>query len=571
MAADPERLERFEREARAVAALNHPNIVTIYSVEEADGVHFLTMELVEGKSLDQVLPTGGFALERLFPLTVQIADALASAHEKGIVHRDLKPANVMVTDDGRVKVLDFGLAKLAEAEEEDAETQLMTQDGMIVGTVPYMSPEQVQGRPVDHRSDVFSLGILLYEMATGERPFQGDNAASVIAALLKDQATPVTDLKANLPNHLESIIRRCLEKDPERRLDAAKDIHEELANLWDEVRAGSAASPAGGEKASPTIAVLPFSNLSSDPENEFLADGMADEIISALTKVESLRVLSRTSSFAFKGRSEDVREIARALGVSVVLEGSLRRAGDRIRVATQLVNAKDGYHLWSERFDRGLEDVFAVQDEIAASVAGALEIVLTAREHEAVQRLPTHSFEAYELYLRGRSMLTNFTDERFRTAQTLFRRAVELDPGFLPAWLGLTEASAWVYQWGINAHDEKDLQVATEASESAMRIAPDRAEPNAAKGITAWLREEIDDAIALLEHAQQLDPRCGRPPSSWRGFIKAGATSRAARAVPEGRRYPAGRLSVSVPSAPLFEAWAERRMHSGRLYAPGRW
>jgi serine/threonine-protein kinase len=236
MADDPERLERFRREAQAIAALNHPNIVTIHSVQEADGVHLLTMELVEGKSLDQVLPAGGFELDQLFPLAIQISDALAAAHEKGIVHRDLKPANVMVTDDGRVKVLDFGLAKLAETEDKAEETQLMTQAGMVLGTVPYMSPEGVQGRPVDHRSDIFSFGILLYEMATGQRPFHGDNPASVISAVLKDQPAPVTEVKTHLPNHLGRIVRRCLEKLPQRRYQSAREIQLELEGLENELK-----------------------------------------------------------------------------------------------------------------------------------------------------------------------------------------------------------------------------------------------------------------------------------------------------------------------------------------------
>jgi Tol biopolymer transport system component len=245
LATDPERLERFKREAQAIAALNHPNIVTIHSVEEADGIHLLIMELVEGTTLDELLPPGGFELDRLFPLAIQIADALAAAHEKGIVHRDLKPANVMVTDDGRVKVLDFGLAKLSESEHGDEETQLMTQAGMVLGTVPYMSPEGVQGRPVDHRSDIFSFGILLYEMATGQRPFQGDNPASVISAVLKEQPPSVTQVRANLPNHLGRIVRRCLEKLPQRRYQSAREIQLELEGLQAEMVASAPASVPG--------------------------------------------------------------------------------------------------------------------------------------------------------------------------------------------------------------------------------------------------------------------------------------------------------------------------------------
>ena len=441
MAADPERLERFRREAQAIAALNHPNVVTIHSVEDADGVHLLTMELVDGKSLDQILPPSGFDIERLFPLAIQIADALASAHKKGIVHRDLKPANVMVTGDGRVKVLDFGLAKLAEPEAEDAETQLMTRDGMILGTIPYMSPEQVQAKPVEHRSDIFSLGILLYEMATGGRPFRGDNEASVISAVLRDQPPSVTEVKADLPNHLGRIVQRCLEKDPERRYQSAKDVRYELEVLREEVeglsrrlqtieerKAALQQATHRSDGAQASIAVLPFANLGAEPENEYFGDGLAEEIMNALAQVDGLKVIARTSAFSFKGKSQDVRQIAQVLGVSHVLEGSVRRSGDRLRVSAQLVAAADGAHAWSERFDRPMTDVFAMQDEMAAAITTALRGRLGVARAPARQYVP--DIDAYESYLSGRTHLGQFTPEAFNRAKADLDRAMRADPSY---------------------------------------------------------------------------------------------------------------------------------------------
>ncbi|MEZ5285044.1 MAG: protein kinase [Vicinamibacterales bacterium] len=509
LASDPDWIERFEREARLLASLNHPNIAAIFGLDESDGLTFLVLELVDGTSLDARLRRGPMPLADVVDVSRQIAAALEEAHGHGIVHRDLKPSNVMTTRRGRVKVLDFGLARSflhdqVEPADDRSETRAMTADvthvGLLLGTPAYMSPEQATLRPLDARSDLFSFGIMLYEMATGRHPFRVQQEAATLHALLHDDPAPPSTVRDGLPPALDALVRQLLARKPEDRLATASALRAELGRLLDR-RAAAEPDP------SPTVAVLPFANLSSDPENEFLADGMADEIISALTKVESLRVMSRTSSFALKGQRVDIRELARALDVKIVLEGSVRRAGSRIRVSTQLIDATNGYHLWSDRFDRSIEDVFDVQDQIAESVAGALRIVLSGREKRALQRVPTSNLEAYDLYLRARSMVRLVNEERGKTAQYLFRRAVELDPAFLPAWLGLAEASLWIYQWGLNARNPEDLQVAIEAGERAIALAPNSAEALTARGMAAWLLDETEEAAELLERARSLDPR----------------------------------------------------------------
>jgi non-specific serine/threonine protein kinase len=505
VAEDSGRLLRFEREARLLASLQHQNVASIYGLEESDGLHFLVLELVDGEQLQDRMRRGPIPVDQVVSIGREIAIALEAAHSKGVIHRDLKPSNVMISQAGQVKVLDFGLACSVDVRSKGSSDDLdtvaiaadLTRAGVALGTPAYMSPEQALGRDVDSRGDLFSLGIILYEMATGAHPFRDLTDTTLLDAILNATPAAPSSIREDVPAQLESLVRALLSKDRDDRPAGASEVIALLA-LDAEV---------AGDSRDQTIAVLPFSNLSADPENEFLADGMADEIITALTKIESLRVLSRTSSFAFKGRSEDVREIARALDVSVVLEGSLRRSGNRIRVATQLVNASDGYHLWSERFDREIEDVFAVQDEIAAQVASALRIVLTGREERALRRLPTDDLEAYELYLRGRLLLDQFTEKRFVQAREYFRSALEHDEDFLPAWVGLAESAMWIFQWGVQDRDEADLRTAIEAGQRALTLAPDRAEAHAAAGFGAWLQDDVPEAVAAFERAQQLDPR----------------------------------------------------------------
>jgi serine/threonine protein kinase len=359
LAADRERLHRFEQEARAAAALSHPNIVTIHSVEEANGIRFLTMELVEGQPLSDLIPPGGLPLDRLLGVAIPLADALAAAHAKGITHRDLKPANVMVGADRRVTVLDFGLAKLHESSPAAGcvtalPTVDMTGEGRIVGTVSYMSPEQAEGKPIDHRSDLFSLGVILYELATGRRPFTGETSVSIISSILKDTPHSITDLKATLPRELGRIVRRALTKDRERRYQTAKDLRNELEDLKQEIESGPVAphiAPRSVERAA-SIAVLPFTDMSEPKDQDWFCDGIAEEILNALTPLNGLRVAARTSAFSFKGKSDDLRTIGERLNVTTVLEGSVRRAGDRVRITVQLSDVQNGFQLWSERYDR---------------------------------------------------------------------------------------------------------------------------------------------------------------------------------------------------------------------------
>ena len=458
MNASAERLARFEREARAVAGLNHPNIVTLFSVEDDGDVRFLTMELVEGQSLEHLLAPGGLPILRVIELGIGLADALSAAHEKGVVHRDLKPANVMLTRDGRVKVLDFGLAKLA-ATDPDPElshaatiANLLSGEGQVVGTVPYMAPEQVRGESVDARTDLFALGVVLYELAAGERPFLGATHADISSAILRDTPKPLVSMRGDLPADLDRIVGMCLAKNPRERLQSSLDVSNELRRLRRELERSESGPPAipVAEKAA-SIAVLPFVNRSANADDEYFSDGLADELLNVLAKIKGLRVTARTSSFHFKGKDKTIAEIGKALDVATVLEGSVRKAGHRARISVQLVRVADSSHLWSETYDRTLEDIFAVQDDIAQSVVKELRAALlgetadsdASREVKAeVAAAPVHSAdpEAYDLYLRGRHHVNRRSDESLHRAIEFFGAAIARDASYALAELGLAEA-----------------------------------------------------------------------------------------------------------------------------------
>jgi eukaryotic-like serine/threonine-protein kinase len=501
---------RVLREARAAAALNHPNIVHLYSVEEVDDRVFITMELVAGRSLRQLLrDSTGLPVAKAIAFGAQMADGLASAHDVGIVHRDFKPANVMITDDERVKILDFGVAKFTErlstADPDDSTTSgAESSGGLAVGTAGYMSPEQALGRSVDARADLFALGVVLFEMATGRAPFQGDTAAAVFDHLLNRPQPPLLTLKPTLPRALETIIDKALEKDPDRRYRSAGEILQELRAV--DVSMASTVTPAppySDPGLSSSIVVLPFVDLSPGKDQEYFCHGITEEIINALSRVHGMHVISRTSAFAFQGRDVEITEIGRRLRVGRVLEGSVRKAGDRVRISAQLVNAGDGYQIWSKRFERELSDVFAIQDEIAAGILDEFRL----RPDAAPLEHASSNVPAHEAYLRGKYALNKWTDAAVRQAIVHFDEAVSHDADFAAPYAALAEAYVWLYS-SLGILPARDtVPHARRAIDQALSLEPGLAHAHKVRGLIAmnhdWDRQAAEQS---LTRALQLGP-----------------------------------------------------------------
>ena len=443
--------ERFQQEARAVAALNHPNICVLHDV----GPGYLVMEYIDGQPLHGPLP-----LNEVLHVAGQVADALDAAHAKGILHRDLKPANIMMTASG-AKLLDFGLAKILADAGDDATRTIA---GTVMGTASYMSPEQALGKATDVRSDVFSFGAVVYELLTGKRIFERESLLDTLNAVVREDPRP-PDSPAS------SLVMRCLAKQPEKRFQTIGEVKAALTQMR--------SSPADAVQTVPSIAVLPFANMSQNADDEFFSDGLAEEIINALVQVPGLKVIARTSAFAFKGKNEDIRKIAETLGVTNVLEGSVRRAGSRIRVTAQLILARDGTHLWSQRYDRELADIFAVQDEVASAIAGALKLKLSPAPERRMPSIP-----AYEAYLRYRYYQWRFTPEDSQRSRECLEQALALDPGFALPYVGLAD-----YQLALAAvgalPSREAMPKARELARRALEIDPDLPEAHAMLGIVA--------------------------------------------------------------------------------------
>jgi serine/threonine protein kinase/Flp pilus assembly protein TadD len=495
VATNLERKKRFLREARAAAVLNHPGIATIFEVGEDDGTEFIAMEYAEGRPLTQVISGKPMLPERVVQIALQLAAAVAEAHQRGILHRDLKPDNVHIGQGDRVKILDFGLAKFMETRLED---DYLTSSERIMGTIPYMSPEQIEGRTLDPSSDVFSIGSILYEMLTGISPFSGGNASETIENILR-VTPPALSLRARVPAALEKIIERSLQKDPARRYPSARELEADLQAL------------SKGEtviihqaRASISIAVLYFENLSEEKESDYFRAGMTEDIIVELSKIRSWEVRPRTQVVRYKDQELDLLEVGRELKVSHILQGSIRKAGQRFRISAQLVDARTASAVWAERYDRDLKDVFEIQSEIAHRIAAALQVHLTSAEKKEIAKRPTENLEAYDYYLRGREMIFRLTKQGIDNAIEYFSQAIRTDARYALAYAGLAQADA--IKLSFYGGPDSLADVAIENARKALDLDPDLAQAHAALGLAYFLKGQSEQALEECLKAIELNP-----------------------------------------------------------------
>jgi len=498
---DEEAKARFVHEAKAASALDHPNIGTIYEIDEAEGECFISMVYIKGQSLKDLIRDKKLSLEEILRIAIQISEGLHNAHKKGITHRDIKSDNIMLTPEGIVKIMDFGLAKLKGAPK-------LTRAGTTTGTMQYMSPEQAQGMEVDQRSDIFSFGVVLYEMITGQLPFKGEHEAAIIYSILNETPEPLARYKSNVPEGLQRIVNKALKKDLGTRYQSAADMTADLKGLQKETITGVSIpskkktisqsiifigvvilivitayailsrflGPSGPEPISAerkSIAVLPFKNMVPDPENEWFSDGITEDIITHLSKIGDLKVISRTSVMLYKNSKKNLREIGEELGVAAILEGSVCRADSRVRIVSQLIDARTDQHIWAEAYDRDLKDIFAIQSDVAQQIAQALKATLSPEEIERIKQKPTGNLEAYDYYLKGREYAERSYEKRdLEIAIKLFEKAVRADPSFAEAFAWISITHSRMYWYGYDRSPER-LTRAKEAIDKALNLKPD--------------------------------------------------------------------------------------------------
>jgi serine/threonine protein kinase len=523
LANDANLLQRFQREARAASALNHPNICTIHGIEHFESDHFIVMELLDGELLADRIRRGPLDLESVLTLGAQIVDALESAHSKGIVHRDLKPANIFVTSRGQAKILDFGIAKIDRQEQPDPSSMIetirkdqLTSAGTTMGTVAYMSPEQARGEVTDARTDLFSFGTVLYQMATGTLPFQGDTSAVVFDAILNRDPVPVNQLNGSLPQELGRILDKALEKDRSLRYQSATELRTDLLRLKRDLDSGRKRSvvadnsgrteTAVSKTSEKPIAVLYFENVAGAKEDEYLRDGITEDIITELSKIKDLHVFSRPTVLTFRDKPVTPAQIGQQLSAAYVLTGTLRRSGSRLRISAQLIDTHTDFPLWSERYDREMQDIFELQDEIARKIAEALRVTLSPQEQAELAAKPTENLQAYDLYLRGRSYARRESRQDLELAREMFETAVRLDPQFALSYAAIANVSAlYHYRYG---HEPVWMERAKKAADRAVALQPHLPEADVARAWVHYADDQYDESVRLVRGALDRKSDC---------------------------------------------------------------